>query len=127
MMSLAVFGPMPETLRNVPSSSFATAFAICAGSMWARTPIADFGPTPETPRSRSNTCRASVDSNPKSRCSSSRTIMAVRTNTSEPWRIVSACAGVTVTAYPTPPTSITTAEPAMSMQVPRRLAIMLRA
>ncbi len=63
-MSFAVFGPMPDTLRNAASSSSATACARSAGLMAASTPIALLGPTPETPRSRSKTCNSSASAKP---------------------------------------------------------------
>ncbi len=63
-MSFAVFGPIPETRRNAPSSSRATACASSAGLIAASTPIALFGPTPETPRSRSNTASSSASAKP---------------------------------------------------------------
>ena len=79
-MSLAVFGPMPETRRNGASSSADTASAICGTVSVERTPSADFGPTPVTPSSWANTGSSSRDSKPNSDRASSRTM-------SDVWRV----------------------------------------
>ena len=107
-MSFAVFGPMPDTLRNGASSSAATARRSRRASAWRARRAPTSGPTPETPRSRSNTSSSSRVAKPKRLRSSSRTMSAVCRLASGPTRSVSACCGVTCTARPTPPTSMTT-------------------
>ncbi len=96
-MSLAVFGPMPDTRRKAASSSAATAWAMASGSRCSSTARADFGPTPVTPQSSSNARSSSGPGKPKSVSESSRTTSDVSTVASDAFRCSSACRGVTET------------------------------
>ena len=119
-MSFAVFGPMPLTLRNAASSSRCTATATCSGDITESTPSADFGPTPVTPMSSSNTSSSSRVAKPKTVSESSRTTSVVCTNSSWPSRLASTSAGVAFTRKPTPPTSMTSVLPDAESTRPRR-------
>ncbi len=64
VMSFAVFGPIPDTLRNGASSSAATARAIIRRESERARPARTWGPTPETLRSRSKSSSSSREAKP---------------------------------------------------------------
>ena len=99
-MSFAVFGPMPETLRNGGVVVVGDGLRDLLGTVSATsTPSADFGPTPVTPISSVEDLELVLRlRSRRATATSSRTISSCGSTRSSPTRSSSACCGVTLTA-----------------------------